>query len=82
MFHHLRKFPGLEIQKIGAVEGALENWANNWEGDDKFLMKGAVRRKVEEINFGSLINLPGILRPVAPDQKNNFGKVQSDYLKP
>jgi hypothetical protein len=31
---------------------ASKNWANNfWDGADKFLMEGAVRRKVGEIYF-------------------------------
>src|SRR5262245_39832110 len=49
VFHHLRKFPGLEIQKLGWSTISSKNWANNfWEGADKFLMEGAARRKIGE----------------------------------
>jgi hypothetical protein len=55
VFHHLRKFLRLEIQKLGWSTIPSKNWANNlWQGADKFLMEGAVRRKIGEINFGKV----------------------------
>jgi hypothetical protein len=44
VFHHLRKFPALEIQKLGRSTVPSKNWANNfWDGADKFLIEGATR---------------------------------------
>jgi len=46
---------GTRDSKIGVVDGTLEELGDNfWEGADKFQMKGAARRKIGEIYFGSV----------------------------